>query len=845
MHQFKTRQMPSEGSRILQRSTPFFAGGLTVPVVAIALVGRTASAVIVATFGLLLWLGLIAVARSGKGNPEKRHAWQLTAVILTIGLVVSLGLWAFLQERDRQLIQRHFVLDAIERIRVMEQALVESSNALILSEAFFASSDSVERDEFQLFADRLRRTTAHRSLVAMEWLPRLTRDGREAFESELRSYAGSLGFIKQLDDHGLLVRSDDRSEFFPVTFVEPVNDLNSVAFGLDHACDPSLRKAMDQARDTARPVASERLTLFRSSGSANERSGVLVFMPVYRSDTDLETVEQRRESLRGFIACVLRFEAVFQEISNVWPGFDLEFFLQDVSDDTPRVLYVHSPSPEEERSPDTTAGRNPYHFSIPFYLFSREYCVTARPSREYIAAQQNPATNIIFAACLLLTSLLAVFVHRLQRVTQQSQRAEQTTRAVLDATLDPLICIDAVGIIQSASSSVERVFGWTPSELVGQNISVLMPEPYRSSHDGYLAKYHSLGVGNLLNKPRELQAQRRDGTVFACEVSISKVRTTDHSPSRFAGTIRDISARKQAEAKVEELQKQFVESAHQAGKAEIATSVLHNVGNVLNSVNVSVSVIKDKFTKLGVADLRRATALIDQHRTDLGKYVTDDPRGKHLADFLSKLADHATGQEQAILDELKSLTSSVDHVKDIIMLQQSHANASGLIVDTSLDELLRDAIRINAASADRHHVNVVCDFEPLPVVRTDKNKLMQIVVNLISNAKCALVEDTKNDDKQVSIRLYRSDENTSCIEVEDNGVGILNENLTRIFAYGFTTREDGHGFGLHSSVLAAKEMGGELTVHSNGEGCGAMFRIEIPLTISKPEEVALCESTNI
>jgi len=143
-------------------------------------------------------------------------------------------------------------------------------------------------------------------------------------------------------------------------------------------------------------------------------------------------------------------------------------------------------------------------------------------------------------------------------------------------------------------------------------------------------------------------------------------------------------------------------------------------------------------------------------------------------------------------------------------------------------ELVEDALRIHEIELERHDVSVIRQYDNgLPSITVDRHKVMQILLNLIRNAKYAC-EDSQRNDKRVTVRIT-GDEQWIKISITDNGVGIPAENLTRIFSHGFTTRKNGHGFGLHSGALAAREMGGELLVKSDGPGTGATFILELPL----------------
>jgi two-component system, NtrC family, sensor kinase len=168
-----------------------------------------------------------------------------------------------------------------------------------------------------------------------------------------------------------------------------------------------------------------------------------------------------------------------------------------------------------------------------------------------------------------------------------------------------------------------------------------------------------------------------------------------------------------------------------------------------------------------------------------------------------------------------------------VAMQQSYAKVSGVFENLPAHRLVEDAIAMNIGAFERHGVVVDRQFSPVPLVRVDRHKVLQILINLLRNAKYAL-DESKRTDKRITISVSAANERSVHIIVADNGVGISPENLTRIFAHGFTTREEGHGFGLHSGALAARAMGGSLSVASAGTGCGATFTLELPIASSVP-----------
>lgn len=280
-------------------------------------------------------------------------------------------------------------------------------------------------------------------------------------------------------------------------------------------------------------------------------------------------------------------------------------------------------------------------------------------------------------------------------------------------------------------------------------------------------------------------------------------------------------------AQLSQTQAELLETSRLAGMTEVATSVLHNVGNVLNSVSVSSEIAATKVREFRIGSLKDVADLLQEHADDLPTFLTTDPRGKVLPGYLLKLAAHLADPQQAILQEMEVLRKNIEHIKEIVAMQQRYARGTGVAEALSVVDLVEDSIRINAAGFSRHEVQVVREIAPVPPVKTDRHKVLQILVNLLSNAKYAL--DQSNGDRRMTVRVGVNQTKELEIAVMDNGTGIAPENLTRVFSHGFTTKKDGHGFGLHSGALAARELGGTLSAHSDGPGKGAVFTLKLPL----------------
>jgi two-component system, NtrC family, sensor kinase len=267
-------------------------------------------------------------------------------------------------------------------------------------------------------------------------------------------------------------------------------------------------------------------------------------------------------------------------------------------------------------------------------------------------------------------------------------------------------------------------------------------------------------------------------------------------------------------------------SARQAVMAEIATGILHNVGNVLNSVNVCGEVALQHARALPAHQLGKLVELLDE-QADLAAFFADDPRAPKLLEYLRRLVEQVSGAQRELASELGQLSDHVAHVAAIVSRQQEYAKPSAS-ERCQLPRLMDDALVLVRASHPGSDVEIVRAFAPdAPELVTDRHRALQILVNLISNALWALGQGVAASSRLIA-RIERG-EGVVRLEIEDNGVGIAAEDVGKVFQHGYTTRRDGHGFGLHTSQLMAQELGGRLSFVSAGRQRGATFTLELPL----------------
>lgn len=396
-----------------------------------------------------------------------------------------------------------------------------------------------------------------------------------------------------------------------------------------------------------------------------------------------------------------------------------------------------------------------------------------------------------------------------------------------------LIACDPSGRITHYNSAALDLYGMrAENDEAGTS-----PASYLLSAAAFLAD----GITPVAEPERPLSRALRGDTVSNLELVIapggSSPRTTLSSARRLVGpagqtlgavaVIQDTTERKRSDLELERIHKELMTASRQAGMAEVATNVLHNVGNILNSVNISASLLAERVKQSKAPGVTRIAALLQEQGERLGEFVTLHERGKRIPQYLATLGEQLATDQRMTLQELASLRENLEHIKDTVAMQQSYAKLCGVTETVEVAELVEDSLRLNAGAFARHGVTLRREFNDVPPITVDKHKVLQILVNLVRNAKYACDESGRTD-KLLTLRIGAA-ANGVRIAVVDNGVGIPAENMDRLFRHGFTTRKSGHGFGLHSGALAAQDLGGTLRAESDGPGRGAAFILELPL----------------
>ncbi|MCH7790762.1 MAG: PAS domain S-box protein [Planctomycetes bacterium] len=406
---------------------------------------------------------------------------------------------------------------------------------------------------------------------------------------------------------------------------------------------------------------------------------------------------------------------------------------------------------------------------------------------------------------------------------------------VLESMPDSLIVVNPDSTIRSVNKATLELLEYDEHELTGRQFSIIC------SADGQHLTCDRLDefLGSGARRDTEVIYTSKTGERIPVSLSGSAILGPHGRGTGYVCIGTDIRPRKRADAEQQTLHKKILQTSHQAGMAEVATSVLHNVGNVLNSVNVSATLIADRLRDNEVKRLTKAAALLKEHEHDLVKFLTEDDRGHALPGYFVMLAEQMDANQRHLLDEVESLTQNVGHIKSIVSAQQQLSKSSSLIETISPSELLGDALRMSEKIADLSHIRLIRRFDRVPDLSTDRHRVIQILVNLIRNAVSAMA-DCKPGKATLTVSLCPKpdDSGFARIQISDTGHGIDPSMQAKIFTLGFTTKKDGHGFGLHSAALAAKELGGSLEMHSDGPGCGATFIFDLPLAHTTVSEAA-------
>lgn len=447
----------------------------------------------------------------------------------------------------------------------------------------------------------------------------------------------------------------------------------------------------------------------------------------------------------------------------------------------------------------------------------------------------------------LLPTVIDQVFHKitLEREKAQAEAAlkesENRYRCLVELSPDAIYVISAGRIAFTNDAGVRLLGAAHQDDVIGQSQDAFVNDQDRRL---FLETVEQCSCDHDQVQRFESKFKRMDGGDLDVDVKMAYISYGGKPAVQLVS--RDISSRKRAELEIshmnDELEQVVEEQNQQLGNlhdemeaatqklnmAQMATGALHNVKNVLNSLIVGTSMMSRILGNSKVGRVGKVAQLLQENQSELGAFLSEGERGKFLPNFLTSLAGNLEKEQEMVHQELQGLIKNLEHIKFSIQLQLSHTRLSEGSEFLNLNEVVTDALDVNRSAIQRNHVVIRREGATLPPIPGNRHKVLQVLVNLIGNGVNAL-EDVEPSARVMTLTTSMPGENQVSVSVSDTGVGISKENLADIFTYGFTTRDTGHGFGLHSCLQLASEMGGSLSAHSDGVGKGASFTLTLPV----------------
>ncbi len=409
-------------------------------------------------------------------------------------------------------------------------------------------------------------------------------------------------------------------------------------------------------------------------------------------------------------------------------------------------------------------------------------------------------------------------------ITDEKQYGE-FLKNILHSAPDSMLIVNQRGRIIFANSQVEKAFGYTQAEILGKPIEILMPESYREKHVKHVQNYFEHPYTRPMGAGLNLVGEHKNKVVFPVEICIAPIEVKNGVIA--LAIVRDITERKKTQEKIDALNQQVLMSAKRAGMAEITNAISHHLGNLLNSANTSVEILLNQTNQLDyIKKVKQVTALIDQNASTLADYFTHDEKGKLIPAYLKKTLTLIEKEFEKLHHEIQVLQKQLSSSIDVVSRQEQMGASSVFLEPVFLLEIIQFAIQMSEIKNIKvalHH-----DIESTFILNTDKIKLLQILSSVLMNAKESLLK-SECADRRITITIQVVNNHYIKIAIQDNGIGITEENLKRLFSFGFSTKHKAYGFGLHNSFLLAKELNGSIEGSSDGEGMGATFILTLPL----------------
>ncbi len=526
-------------------------------------------------------------------SPALQYTWA--GIIVAIGIAITLSGFIFTQRWGEVKAQNALSVASDRYATAMDRAMADYLNILNSINSFYAASNFVSRHEFDTFTGGFLRRQP--GIQALEWIPRVTAETRQEYEARARRDGIADFAITERDADGNLVPARERDAYFPVFYVVPRAG-NERVLGFDLGSDAARLSTLSKARITGRLAVSGHVRLVQETG---DQFGFLAFLPIFRKAAPHDTPRQRRENVEGFALGVFRIEnlveATIRKMSAPPSGLDIYFFDQGGAPGS-RFLYYHSARAGAGGSAPKSedALRRAGHESAFLSMGNRQWEIVFAPVPGYFEPQAPWLAWGVLAAGFLFTGLFTTYMISaagressirilVRQRTDELAASEDRTRTIVDTAADGIVTIDVSGIIETFNRAAQDIFGYSSQEVVGRNVKMLMPDPYREEHDGYLRKYLDTHEAGIIGTGRELVGLRKDGTAFPMHIVVSESRS--QGEVRFTGIVRNITERVLAE---EELRR----------SQELLSAAIENIadGFVMCDAENRIVLFNSKFARL-------------------------------------------------------------------------------------------------------------------------------------------------------------------------------------------------------------------------------------------------------
>ncbi|MEK8018475.1 MAG: CHASE domain-containing protein [Candidatus Parabeggiatoa sp.] len=691
------------------------------------------------------------------------------AIVFTIVVGVMLSFTAFFVTRNLEWQDMQMRFDQLidKQFASLKRELDLSVEVLRGVKGLFEASEFVSREEFQLFTDPKR--ARYPTIQALEWIPKVTAEQRAAYEASARKDGFASFSITERHRQGQMVPAGARAEYFPVFYMEPYKG-NEAALGFDLASNTERLMTLTQSRDTGSKLATSRFILVQEQ---SQQFGFLIFVPIYQGKP--RTLAERHKNIKGFVLGVYRIGDIFEKSINDAGFSDIQanLWLYEKLGTEDQLLHF--------RQSHTGGSINTdLRYQKTFQVAGRDWTLVAHPTDEYVAFYRTWYPYYLLVIALFFTILLTAYLR--QQFSELRESKEQA-RAIVRTVVNGILTINQHGIIEFLNPAAEKLFAYTEREVIGQNVKILMPEPYHSEHDNYLNNYVRTGQAKVIGIGREVTGKRKNGTTFPMELAVSEMHSD--KGRKFVGIVTEITERKNAEQMLIEA-KEKAEDANRL-KSEFLNVMSHELRTPLTVMLGNLPLLTDP------SDLPEADEI-----AEIAQDIEES--GKHLLTLINDLLD----------------LSKIEAGK--MKLTMASFSVASVFEDMSI-AAMKKMVENKGMGFDIQFENISITADPV--------RLKQILFNLLGNA----VKFT--DEGKITVNVTQ-DQGMAYFSVQDTGCGMKEEDLPYIFEVfrqvdGSSKRAaSGTGLGLAITKRLVELHKGEITVTSQ-IGVGSRFTFSIPI----------------